>query len=82
MRSFEKYWEDVVPRIIEMSEDLTDRKLDETQKALHGLIMQVFSFSANCVTKLDKKTEVLTVPLFKDIEDHLRQLGKLGDPYL
>ena len=79
MRSFEEYWEETVNSIIESSEELVDRGLDQTQSRLHSLIMTVFSFSANATSKLDKKTQESMRPLVKVIEDHLRQITKLED---
>ena len=77
MRSFEEYWKAAVPSFIKSSEELGKSDLDETQKKLYGLILQVFSFSANTTIKLDKETQESVVPILKDIEDHLSQFSKL-----
>jgi hypothetical protein len=82
MRSFEEYWEDVVPLIIESSEELAGRGLDQTQVRLHNLIMQVFSFAANTTIKLNKETQESMIPALKKIADELDQLNKLKDPDL
>jgi len=79
MRSFKEYVEEVVPLIIESSNGLADRELDQTQKRLLGLIMSVFSFSANAVIKLDIQTQESLIPLLKDIENQINQLNKIKD---
>ena len=82
MRSFEEYWEDVVPSIMESSKELAGRGLDQTQVRLHNLIMQVFSFAANTTIKLNKETQESLKPFVKQIADELVQLNKLKDPDL
>ena len=76
---YKGYMDRVVPLIIEKSDKLSHSDLTDTEKKLHSLIMVVFAFSANAIDKLDEQTKTDMMPLLKDIEDHLRQLGKI-DP--
>jgi hypothetical protein len=73
------YVKRAVPFIIAKSDDLRRSDLNHTQKKLYSLILDVFSFSANAVNKLDKQTKANMIPLLEEIEDHLKQLGKI-DP--
>ena len=77
--SYEDYVKRAVPFIIAKSDDLRRSDLNDTQKKLYSLILEVFSFSANAVNKLDKQTKANMMPLLEEIEDHLKQLGKI-DP--
>ncbi len=70
-----------VPFIITKSDDLRRSGLNDTQKKLYGLILEVFSFSANALNKLDEETKAYMIPLIEEIDDHLKQIGKL-DPNL
>ena len=53
--------------------------LNDTQKKLYGLILEVFSFSANALNKLDRETKTELIPILEEIDDQLRQWGKI-DP--
>jgi len=77
--SYEDYVKRAVPFILAKSDDLRRSDLNDTQKKLYGLILQVFSFSANAINKLDKETKEEIMPLLEEIEVNLRQLGKI-DP--
>ena len=79
--SYEDYVIRVVPLIIAKSDDLRHRELNDTQKKLYGLTMEVFSFSANAIDKLNRETKESIKPSLDMIADHLRQLGKI-DPNL
>ncbi len=80
--SYEDYVKRAVPYIIEKSDDLRHSgDLNETQSKLYSLILNVFSFSANALNKLDKETKAEIKPTLDMIEDHLTQWRKI-DPNL
>ena len=77
--SYEDYVKRTVPFIIAKSDDLRRSDLNDTQKKLYGLILNVFSFSANAINKLEKETKAEMMPVLEELEDHLSQWGKI-DP--